>query len=471
MNNLRNRGWNMTKMMQLGFSRLLLASLLVVMASSAAYAANFYVAKTGSDGNDGSSGTPWLTIGRCASTLVAGDTCIIRDGTYAENVTEAKHGTSGSRIVYQAEHKWLAVVGGSFTVSGDYVTVDGLKFVLPTGADYGVGVSGAGNLITNVYVTTNVTTLGLNNWGISATGSGHTISSSYVEKTCLGVQLDGSNMTLETTDITRLTQHTSCGDNDFTRAFGPGHVVRGNRFYDLRLEDLGQNAHPDCLQTFDGGRAGVATNLTVENNYCEGATQGFMVSATSTGNAANLLFRNNVVNVAVHGAVINDAENVQFFNNTFNITGALGSGTGTLCYPRTETCGGFRTSCEWKNNIYNLTGPAAYFYGDGGVDCGWIIDGTHAAPGKNNLLYKSGTTIEGYANDLKNQAPGFANPPARDFRVSSRSPAVDAGIAIAGWLAPTDKDGLARPQGIRWDIGAHEYGGALSPPANLRIIK
>src|SRR5919106_938356 len=47
----------------------------------------YYVAATGSDANPGTVSSPFQTIQRCARVAHAGDTCLIRVGTYRETVT------------------------------------------------------------------------------------------------------------------------------------------------------------------------------------------------------------------------------------------------------------------------------------------------------------------------------------------------------------------------------------------------
>src|SRR5262245_62740778 len=46
-------------------------------------AASFFVATTGSDSNPGSSALPWRTLQKAVDTVAAGDTILVRSGTYA----------------------------------------------------------------------------------------------------------------------------------------------------------------------------------------------------------------------------------------------------------------------------------------------------------------------------------------------------------------------------------------------------
>lgn len=93
--------------------RLLLA-LLITLLSAPAWAAIYYVAPTGSDSADGSSGTPWLTMQKAANTMVAGDTTIVRDGTYLESILglvfNFADGTAGNYITLKAENPHMAIL-------------------------------------------------------------------------------------------------------------------------------------------------------------------------------------------------------------------------------------------------------------------------------------------------------------------------------------------------------------------------
>jgi len=62
----------------------------------------YHVAKTGNNTNAGTQTSPWLTIQKAASTMVAGDTVYIHAGTYNEVVIPVNSGSLGSEIIYSA---------------------------------------------------------------------------------------------------------------------------------------------------------------------------------------------------------------------------------------------------------------------------------------------------------------------------------------------------------------------------------
>ena len=56
----------------------------ILISASPAAGGTFYVSPGGNDANPGSPSAPWRTIGKSASTLVAGETAIVMDGIYIE---------------------------------------------------------------------------------------------------------------------------------------------------------------------------------------------------------------------------------------------------------------------------------------------------------------------------------------------------------------------------------------------------
>jgi hypothetical protein len=93
---------------------------------------------------------------------------------------------------------------------------------------------------------------------------------------------------------------------------------------------------------------------------------------------------------------------------------------------------------------------------------------------RNNISYGNGdqNIASGKytaSNNLTSNA-NFINASAADFRLQSNSPAINAGANL-GVNVPTDKDGVSRPQGGAYDIGAYEYviGGSLNAPSDLKV--
>ncbi|MEK3785416.1 carbohydrate binding domain-containing protein [Paenibacillus sp. FSL K6-1230] len=79
----------------------------------------YYVSTTGDDiTGTGTLSNPWKTIQKAADTMTAGDTCIIRGGTYQETVTLRTSGTSVSPINFKAYPGENVTVSGADPITG-----------------------------------------------------------------------------------------------------------------------------------------------------------------------------------------------------------------------------------------------------------------------------------------------------------------------------------------------------------------
>lgn len=79
----------------------------------------YYVSTTGNDiTGTGTLSNPWKTIQKAADTMKAGDTCIIRGGTYRETVTLHTSGTSAKPINFEAYTGENVTVSGADPVTG-----------------------------------------------------------------------------------------------------------------------------------------------------------------------------------------------------------------------------------------------------------------------------------------------------------------------------------------------------------------
>jgi pectin methylesterase-like acyl-CoA thioesterase len=144
------------------FSILLLFA--VFMFASSAMAAERYVAKTGSDGNDGSSGSPWLTIQHAITTSDAGDIINVAAGTYAEDLVIDKSltllgeldGTTRlttiKGVLTEPVSAW-ALATPNIDIAADDVTISNFIIATPTmGASVyssGIVINGTGVEISN----------------------------------------------------------------------------------------------------------------------------------------------------------------------------------------------------------------------------------------------------------------------------------------------------------------------------------
>ncbi|MCX7002512.1 MAG: hypothetical protein NTV22_04480 [bacterium] len=89
-----------------------LAIFALACATLGAFGQTYYVATNGSDSAAGGFAAPWRTIQKAAGVMLAGDTCLVRGGTYRESVVPANSGTTAARISYRAYTGETAVING-----------------------------------------------------------------------------------------------------------------------------------------------------------------------------------------------------------------------------------------------------------------------------------------------------------------------------------------------------------------------
>jgi len=174
-------------------------------------------------------------------------------------------------------------------------------------------------------------------------------------------------------------------------------------------------------------------------------------------------------------------------------TGAAGTGTvqafnNTLsdCSPNNSSLasglrGAFNVGGGPATLLLNLRNNVVY------QNAGEIyVDGVKSQiTGDHNLWFGVGAAPTQTTNNI-DADPVFANRAGNDFHLTSTStsPAKDAGLTVVpnNTLVPTteqgkakDKDGVPRPQGTAFDMGAYEYfvGGSTTttenPPPNVRV--
>ncbi len=127
------------------------------------HAATFYVATTGSDANTGSATSPFATIQRGLTFARAGDTVLVRPGTYGPNgsgsgafpVVVNTAGTSTAPITIQSEVKWGAILDCQNTCYGyislgansAWIVIDGFNIIRGMSAAIHANSGGAKNVV------------------------------------------------------------------------------------------------------------------------------------------------------------------------------------------------------------------------------------------------------------------------------------------------------------------------------------
>jgi hypothetical protein len=155
---------------------------------------------------------------------------------------------------------------------------------------------------------------------------------------------------------------------------------------------------------------------------------------------------------------------VQAYNNSFYDCGSRGTGGSNAAFV-------VDIPINITNNVIQSTGSSELYVAfQSGVTCATGVTGSH------NDWFGNGTIpcATQLAGDL-NVNPLYTSTTLgpQNLHLQSSSPMIDAGLTISGLVS--DHDGISRPQGAGFDIGAYEYfsGGSTvqrpNPPTNLAV--
>jgi hypothetical protein len=429
------------------------SSLVAVLALSAFATASHPAAASGntyyvdqglegaSDSNPGTETEPWLTIQHAADVALAGDTVIVKSGTYPERVWPAHSGVDGAHITFRAEPRRSVTMWGFYTRDADYVRIEGFSITTDPSLTGWTDRHGVFIRSNHVEVVDNYF-YDIDGYGVLGYWHEPYPRSAYVAQNKVyrcqaGINVTGYDWLVEDNEVERLYDHGQ-GDCDYTRFFGDDHVIRGNYFHGTDFEEIG-SAHVDCFQTFDNNGEFVH-DVTIESNWCEDFHQGFMGEGHYYHDITRITFKNNVfAHGGAWGLCVQDISYLTAVNNTFV----------DIRYHAIGVSGQHGHHALIYNNI--ISGSSSSY---------WFSDGASGS-GDYNLIFDASPPPESGAHDLVGLDPLFEDGSGGDYHLQPGSPAVDA--AQAWGSVRGDFDGNERPQGHAWDIGAFEY----LPPLTL----
>lgn len=449
--------------------------LAIFLASPGVSATTYYVSsKGGSDSNTGTTeNAPWKTIQKAANTVAAGDKTVVLAGTYDERIVITKSGSPGNLIIYEAQG---IVDCRGFAIKADHIRVDGFRITnMASAGDWGysnrfngsgVHIEGDYNEVLNNSITGS-SSVGINffcySYDETTTNNCIVRGNTITYAGLCGIFVTGRSHLIENNDISHSTAR-NMGDADGVRFFGIGHTFRSNYIHDIYLSEGNSGAHIDCLQTWR-----TAYNILFERNIFHNPNrgmQGLMCEEKSGETVSDLTFKNNIFIMEGSGYApgLNIkcgsggwVENMTIVNNTFvNVGGGIAQYAIRLRDLKGATV---------KNNIFYNFGNSTYSY---------VYTGTvqNVSIGYNCIYKTDGVPPSGgsYPNDLWMIDPMFVDFAVQDFHLKSDSPCIDSGISLSE--VDNDLDGIPRPQGDGYDIGAFEYKitGRPATPLNLRVI-
>lgn len=368
----------------------------------------FYVATNGSDSNVGSLTAPFLTLKKGVAGLRPGGTLYVRAGTYTESLEDAIPGGSS----------WSAPV----TVAAYPGETPVIK--PPSGANRVFTFS----LSTSAYIVIDGFVLDAGLVTYDAVKLDYKYDGQFAHhiriKNCeiknapmQGISVSGNTGQASYSEFLNLKVHDN-GSNDFQHGiYVQTAYNRIDRCQFYRNSGWG-------IQIYHNPESGANNNI-ISNNQCfnnarTGGRGAGIVIAAGSGNLAfnNIVWGNNGGIQVDYGAVA-----TALYNNTVYANGAYGLNIGPGS-----------TNADIRNNIVYL----------------------HTTPIVN---LGPGTTL--VANLLTN--PNFVNATGLNFHLATNSPAIDAGVTIP--QVTVDFDGVSRPQGRAYDIGAYETAAISTAPS------
>ena len=435
----------------------------------------YYVSTTGSDTNDGGVLAPFLTINKARGLMNPGDTCVIRGGTYKEQVIVTKSGLPDAPITFSGDGN---VVIDCEDVRDTGFTLNGVRHIIianlevKNGRNYNVlTVGGGDNIIRNVVTRDN-------GYGNPTFAGGGIYSRDGAE-----------NMTIEDCKVYRT--RTGTLQNGIAGIFfwkaGGGHKVLRNL-----IDGRGLDGSPQFYDGISGGPEAEQGSLNHDSEWAFNEVRGCYDDGISgDGPAANSSIHDNFVfcpdaRSALSAGPIITGPLYVFRNIWVTPKGVAvkygGTSPGEFNY--------------YHNTAYCLQGPSAYTSGGGGntqnhhyrnnafycfryltegirggVDFDgdlWFTEDQQGRLFKYNGQQKTFAQWQALGFDVYGQyaIPQFVNPGGdkrEDYALLPTSPAIDTGIFLSGWPGIDESNPLP-------DIGAIESG--LTPPPimyNLRI--
>src|SRR5579872_1857857 len=383
---------------------------------SPAWATQYYVATTGSDSNTGTSASPFLTIFKANSVVVAGDTVNVLPGVYPANltmcpstlnnnaVTVTAAGTSGNPIVFQSTVYHGAILDAQMLchsyfqlhTTTNYITIK--NFVIKNAVWAGIGDAGLGNSV-----------ISGNDIGFIGNLDDESLSGGHV-----GI-------------LTNSTESNDILDGNFIHDIGRTNSTCG-----------GVTCSPRDQNIYSEGANDIIVNNIVSLSGQSG--WGVAVKVGGPSSVGNWIIRYNTF----YGAVANGREG--------QIVIGAGDGSGVSTF-------------DIEDNIFlNGLGPGAIVLCDVALSGTMTISNNLAFGNGTSELFDSGTatcgagsTGAGGVTQAGNSVadPKLANPAQGQFQLLYTSPAINAGTTYSP--ASPDYNGTARPTGTAYDYGAIEF--------------
>jgi hypothetical protein len=452
----------------------------------------YFVSPSGNNSNNGSFASPWLTPAKARATVGAGDTVYFRAGTYTTTdndgaVMECNSACNGTSTAYV---NLLGYPGETATLGGSGNTR---------------GIFHWGNGIWN-YATVGELTLRGSNRGMSC-------EDEEPGGSCNFIRIVGNDLRSLTGGSTGLDMEMPVnhvvvyGNESAQNCLGSSSCTYDQRAYSVYFGGYGAQTNVDIgwnrlhdnpfgkgIQVYGHIAGDTISHLVIHDNQIYNNTMTGIALGGSDGNTDfiqdatlynNILWNNSNGAPADHmifggleldGLDANDGT-YTIINNTFYQDSPAHSGINTGGEIAFASSG--PKSVTLQNNIFytSASAPCYLYFDDNSAGSASRVTFSNnlyfnAGNGPTGCNYNVGAVTVGHDAKAVNANPNFVSATSQNFHLASGSPAIDAGMNTG---VATDFDGVLRPQGAAFDIGAYEFvsGSTTSqqpaPPTNVRV--
>ena len=438
--------------------KFVLIFVLVIILSSISILAQTYFVDVNSDSaNDSNPGTinlPLKTIQRAIDLALPGDTVLVMPGVYSEHLLIKRSGNKeAGEIVIKSFEKNKAVIDGGNVPNKkliywhgksdggenkDYIIFDGFEVV--NAKVWAFWIQGDYNVFKNLKVhETGGTAVQL------ITGSHNKFINNEIFNTGWnGISWESNNSKSGIRTDYNIIQGNYIHDLKYHVAVnGFPNEKGGYSFkYGGKNNVIRNNIIKDCLE---GIYLRYEKDFLIVGNLIEGINEnGIFLHYDESDKASyvanGMIVNNTIVNIGFNGVVNSNAQDVKILNNIFYNNGytykeKLYYSYNIYWYPITSS----------DNNMMNAN---LYYDNQGNTNLVFLYDSN-----------KSFSELKALGFEQKgiNANPYFVSPQEGDFKLSYKSPAVDAAIYLKYNENIYDLDFVKRPQGKNIDIGAYEY--------------
>jgi hypothetical protein len=427
----------------------------------------YFVATNGSDSANGSYSTPWLTLTNARDSIAPGDIVYAMDGV--AQTTDDQQGWSSCLTIGAnsgspgAPKAMIAYPGATATIGSVDSTANG-------GCDTGIRTKGQGEsywVFAGLTIRGGSITVNPNNetgWRIVANDL--SCPNGNAQAGCLDLAYEVS-LAVYGNNIHHV--GTNLNPGDVTALYHGVYISEFNHGVDFAWNTIAYVQGCRGLQQ-NVNEGSSSYDLHIHDNIIHDTQCDGIVMTTVDPSMGTVELYNNIIYNAGTGP--SNAENSGAWMCIYVLGGdpdGYGPGSGIVdVYNNTlYDCG------NWTNPPYGESEGMLLFANQGNAAKSMrlrnnIVYASIVSPycadtvcsgiaGSNNIFYGNGAPPSSSITDSIGANPqlvslSLTNP---NFHLQSGSPAIDAGVTIASLT--TDFDGIARPQGSAFDIGAYEY--------------